>query len=26
MDALFHSANDVVAMWAKCEKVAKTID
>jgi hypothetical protein len=26
MDALFHSANDVVATWAKCEKVAKTID
>ncbi len=25
MDALFHSANDVVEMWAKCEKVAKTI-
>ena len=26
LDALFHSVNDVVVMWEKCEKVAKTID
>jgi hypothetical protein len=26
MDALFHSVNDVVKMWEKCEKVAKDLD
>ena len=26
IDSLFHSANDVVLMWEKCEKSAKAIN